>query len=430
MESTEATTVARLISCIRQLGVARSSQLQAALGCSQPTVSRLLSRAGGEVLTLGAGKRSRYALPQSILGAAASQPLHWIHADGRVERVGSLSLLQGDRVHLQVDGDDWLTEGRLPWPLAPLRAEGFLGRALAQRLQLHGLAADPGDWSLPQQLFAALQQPDAPGALVLGEARHVDLPVVDDGALDERAAAAASSLPAGSSAGGEQAKFLARDAQGQAVLVKFSPPRGTPFGERWHDLLLLEQLALQLLAEHGVHAAVPRLVTAGRRTHLVSPRFDRVGRSGRRHVVSLGAVHDAFVPVARQHWAASCEALVAQRRLPREAAAQAQALRSFGRLIGNSDMHFGNLSLWVEREEMARGRFALAPLYDMLPMRWRPDPGSGALDLLPFTPEPVDLQSAAQPLALNFWQRAAHASGLSPGFRQLASQMIDRLQAR
>ena len=141
----------------------------------------------------------------------------------------------------------------------------------------------------------------------------------------------------------------------------------------------------------------------------------------------LWAVHEAFVPGPKQHWAATCEALAAQRRLPPEAAAQVQALRHFGRLIGNSDMHFGNLSLWVDPGDVAPGRFGLAPVYDMLPMRWRPDAATGALGLLPFTPETIDLQSPARTVAEVFWRRAAMHASLGKGFRTLARTMAERV---
>ena len=109
------------------------------------------------------------------------------------------------------------------------------------------------------------------------------------------------------------------------------------------------------------------------------------------------------MPGPRRDWAATCQALAAQRRLPVDAAAQASALLQFGRLIGNTDMHFGNLSLVVgSPADAARGRFSLAPVYDMLPMRWRPDVQSGELDWLPFTPDARDLASAARPVALQF----------------------------
>jgi len=118
---------------------------------------------------------------------------------------------------------------------------------------------------------------------------------------------------------------------------------------------------------------------------------------------------------------------VRQRRLPPEAAAQVRALLQFGRLVGNTDMHFGNLGLFVAPADLTAGRFTLAPVYDMLPMRWRPDSASGALDLTPFEPMPLDLQSAARPLAVAFWQRAAEHAPLSAPFRALARTMAQRI---
>jgi HipA-like C-terminal domain len=398
----DATDVAALRAAVAARGIATSAQLQAALGKSQPTISRLLATLGAELVVVGRGRRTGYALPRPILGAAGCQPLYWVHEDGRIERWGSLSFLGRDRTHLEAPAISQLAQGALPWCLAPLRGEGFLGRLLAQRLAAQGLDRDPARWPLEHVLFAALQASDAPGALVLGEPRDVPAPV---GSYDELADDVARTLPAGSSAGGEQAKFLTRRADGTAVLVKFTPPRGTPFGERWHELLHAEALALEVLAEHGVAVAAARVVETPRRSYLESTRFDRVGASGRRHAVPLWAAHEAFVPGPKLSWSATCELLTTQRRLPLESAAQVSALRHFGRLIGNSDMHHGNLSLFVAPGDAARGRFTLAPVYDMLPMRWRPDASTGALDLLPFTPETIDLQSPARAVAEVFWRR-------------------------
>jgi hypothetical protein len=415
-----------LMTRLSQRGWATSGDLQAALGKSQPTVSRLLAAAAPRLLVLGAGRRTRYALPQPIGGRAAQQPLHWVHEDGRIERWGTLSFVAGQRVHAAGPGFELDAVGTLPWLLTPLRGEGFLGRLLAQRLAAQGLDRDPSRWNLEQQLLAALHSGDAPGAMVLGDPPSAaPAPKADyDAAADDVAA----TLPAGSSAGGEQAKFLARRLDdGAAVLVKFTPPRGTPFGERWHDLLHAECLAMELLAAHGVPVAKTRIVETARRTYLESLRFDRVGAAGRRHAVPLWAAHEAFVAGPRRHWGATCEALAAQKRLAPEAASQAQALLHFGRLIGNSDMHFGNLSLFVAPADAARGRFTLAPLYDMLPMRWRPDPATGTLDLDPFTPEPIDLQSAAQPIAAAYWRQLAEHAPVSKPLRTLAAQMARRV---
>jgi len=441
MDPVDAELSNQLLTALAVRGVANSHALQAALGRSQPTVSRGLARLSSKLLVLGTGKRTRYALPQGILGLPAQQPLRAVDEDGRIEDWGRLSFLQGQRVHVQAPGVDLLVQGQLPWFLSPLRGEGFIGRLRARELAPWGLPADPAQWTLEQTLFAALHTPDAPGALQIGE----DLPAgaaaqaVAPGMLtsstpangpdwDALADAATQRGPAGSSAGGEQAKFLTRDAEGRALLVKFSPPRPSPFGTRWHDLLHAEALALAVLGEHGVEVAQTHVAESARRTFLVSRRFDRHGRHGRSHVVPLHAVHDAFVPGPRQHWAVTCAALAQQRRLPAEAAAQARALLQFGRLIGNTDMHFGNLSLRVALADLARGRFTLAPLYDMLPMRWRPDVHSGELDPLPFTPEPADLQSPARPVALVFWQRCAQSLAMSAEFKALAATMMQRLQ--
>jgi hypothetical protein len=436
MDPVDAELSNQLLTALAMRGVANSRALQAALGRSQPTVSRLLTGLSSRLLVLGTGKRTRYALPHGILGLPAQQPLRAVDEDGQVEDWGRLSFLQDQRVHVQAPGIDLLVQGELPWFLSPLRGEGFIGRLRARELAAWGLPADPAQWTLEQTLFAALHTPDAPGALQLGEdlfagvAAQATAPGTPAAAPDWDALADATTQlgPAGSSAGGEQAKFLTRDTEGRALLVKFSPPRPSPFGTRWHDLLHAEALALAVLGEHGVEVAQTHIVESARRTFLVSRRFDRHGLHGRSHAVPLHAVHDAFVPGPRQHWAVTCAALAQQRRLPAEAAAQARALLHFGRLIGNTDMHFGNLSLRVTLPDLARGRFTLAPLYDMLPMRWRPDVHSGELGPLPFTPDPADLQSAARPVAWLFWQRCVRSAALSAEFRALAATMAQRLE--
>ena len=233
----------------------------------------------------------------------------------------------------------------------------------------------------------------------------------------------------GSSAGGEQAKFLANNAAGHPTLVKFSPPRGTPYGELWNNLLHAEALAAQVLSEQGVNVAQCRVVQTQQRSYLESLRFDRHGPRGhgRSHTVALHAVHQAFVSGPARNWAATCEELERQRRLPAGTARQVQALRDFGQLIGNNDMHFGNLSLRVDQADVARGRFTLAPLYDMLPMRWRPDILSRDMTPLPFGIEAVHWRSAARPVAAQFWQRLAEHTAVGRDFRGLAAEMLHRV---
>ena len=434
--------IERLRAVLASRGVATSAQLQQTLGKSQPTLSRALRTLSSEVVLLGRQRSARYALVQPILGLDGQQPLWWTDEQGQDHPFGTLTYLGQGRLHVQAEGIDLMTHGALPWFLAPLRLQGFLGRQWARGRAAAGYDANPERWRVDQLLALLVQEMlDFPGAIGLGDMALGRLagdkvhsaPYDPEGRaahFDALAADATRTLPKGSSAAGEQPKFITGNTlSGEHLLVKFSPPRGTPFGERWHDLLHAESLALRTLAAHDVPVARTQMLETSSRTYLVSHRFDQVGSRGRRHVVPLDAVHDAFVPGPRRHWAASCSALVGQRRLPAGSDNQAAALLAFGRLIGNTDMHFGNLSVQVvSPADVARGRFTLAPVYDMLPMRWRPDLATGELDLLPFTPEPADLITAARRVALEFWERAAACAGLSPGFRKLAGAMALQLE--
>ena len=425
----------QIIAALRARGLLSSGQLQVATGKSQPTLSRAIQALGPRLVILGQGKATRYGLPQAVRGLVAQQPLWWTGTDGTRQRWGTATLLEGQRLHVSAPGINVVTEGTLPWFMAPLRAQGFLGREWAQRL---GFAANPDTWSLEEVLAAALAIDDAPGALALGEPMGEwipDTPTELPGlvqAYDALAADVHARLPAGSSAGGEQAKFLTALDSGERVLVKFSPPRGTPFGERWHDLLHLEALALSVLAAHGIAVAATRIVKSRTRTYLESTRFDRIGPQalGRRHAVALDAVHAAFVQGPRQHWAATCDALAQQRRLSEADASSVRTCMNFGWLIGNTDMHFGNLSLWAD--DPAKPVFELAPLYDMLPMRWRPDAFHGLPDYAPFD-APHKLPGTAQAeqalaLAQQFWKQAAAHAPLSKTLRAVARDMAKRLR--
>ncbi len=429
--------VAQILGMLATRGLATSRELQAATGKSQPTVSRLIDRLSGRVLTLGRARQARYGLPKSIHGRAAQQPVWWTDEHGAAHRIGTLSLLAGDIVHVGTTLVTSTTVGALPWYLSPLAAQGFLGRLLAQRLAGFGVGPVPERWDVETVLFAALQLHDAAGAMSIGEpdetpaARHEPLPAGDahrlGRALDALAADVARTLPAGSSAGGEEPKFLARVDNGRHVLVKFSPPRGTPFGERWNDLLHAEALAATVLRAHGVDCAAATVVETGTRTCLLSERFDRIGARGRRHVVSIGAAHGAFVATAYTHWASTAAALAAQRRLPPIDAERAAALLQFGRLIGNTDMHAGNLGLRVEAGDLARGRFTLAPVYDMLPMRWRPDAlTGGAADYTPFEPDPASLAGPAAGPAHAWWDALSRHERVSRAMRAVAREMARR----
>lgn len=307
--------------------------------------------------------------------------------------------------------------------------------------------ANPDRWTLEQVLFALIaHEHDHPGALSIGEMRGESLseaPIELAARIahyDRIAQNVNQTLPAGSSAGGEQPKFLAHlDAPRgyERLIVKFSPPRDTPFGERWHDLLHSERIALDVLRSHGFAAAESRVVTGATRSYLESVRFDRIGQFGKRHVVPLSAVHRAFVAGAPQHWAATTDVLARHGRLPFAEAQQVRVLREFGRLIGNTDMHFGNLSLWVENMDDGQAvlrdpRFRLAPVYDMLCMTWRPGEFRDDLGYTPFetpqaSPGAADAWAQAAQMAAVFWQALLECAGVGNAMRSAAEIQRSRL---
>lgn len=425
----------RILGYLTVNGIASSDDLQRVTGRSQPTASRLLEGLAGKVTRVGRARATRYLVDRPIRGHAGDPELFWTHENGDKTSLGVLHHLADGRVY--VDSDivpRWLGT-RLPWFLAPLRAHGFLGRLHAQRLRQPWLQGDPESWKLEDVLYAAAYLQDEPGAIMLSPfdilKYPAPLPAAPDAlrdALDARADDVAQTLSAGSSAGGEQPKFLTIVEPGQHVLVKFTPPRGTPYGERWHDLLHAEALANAVLSDHGVPVAATRIVESARRTFLVSERFDRIGLYGRRHAVYLGDVHNAFIASPYEHWAKTCSALARQGRLPQLEADRAGALLAYGRLIGNSDMHSGNLSLFVELEDIAKGSFSLAPVYDMLPMRWRPDTGLGAADYSPFEPDAAAMNSPAAPIAWQFWDRLGDRIEVGKDLRRVAKDMAKRVR--
>jgi hypothetical protein len=102
----------------------------------------------------------------------------------------------------------------------------------------------------------------------------------------------------------------------------------------------------------------------------------------------------------------------------------------FGRLIGNTDMHSGNAQLFVEGaslREMMAGRFAFAPVYDMLPMRWKPDPMMGMFAYEPFEADYSMASHLARCAAQSFWKRVVEHPLISQELQVIALEMSLRM---
>ncbi len=252
----------------------------------------------------------------------------------------------------------------------------------------------------------------------------------------QRAGLAMSQGIAGSSAGGEFPKFTAlRDLNGAAanVLVKFSGSDGSPGSQRWSDLLVCEHLAAQTLAgDLGMEAARTRIMRSENRTFLEVERFDRHGIYGRSPLCSWAAINHSWFGLSGRAWTEAA-ARLHERGLVDSGTQQGIArVWHFGRLIGNNDMHDGNLS-FQQRASTAGSALRMAPAYDMLPMLYAPQRGVElpAVTFQPQLPLPVERetwQQAAQ-AATKFWARAADDVSISASFRAICAINLHTLQA-
>lgn len=277
----------------------------------------------------------------------------------------------------------------IPWWLFDMLPQGYLGRAYANRIGTRlGFSAHLNDWNDTQSLRALLEHGhDATGNLLLGDnARDYFLnesPVALSINEYPRLArdAARGEIP-GSSAGGEQPKFTAyamTPAGERHVIVKFSEPEQNPVSERWSDLLLAEHIALETLHDAGIPAAASRIIDYQGQRFLESGRFDRIGQLGRCAVHSLKVLDAEFVGSGVEPWPIIARQLASGKTITQEAANYAALLWAFGMLIGNTDMHGGNLSFVA-----LHGRpYDIAPAYDMVPMAFAPRSGGGLHDTIP-----------------------------------------------
>lgn len=441
--------LASLERLLRPRGPTGLAEIAAALGCATKTAQRLIASAGAAVIGAGQTRRRRVAWRRPLRGVLAELPVYRIAADGRPQELGRLRPVWPQGCHLETTTPPWplADENRdgwhdgLPYPLYDIRPQGFLGRAFArEHAGALALPADPRLWDDAAILMGLSRQgDDLPGDLLIGDAalrRCLDARLQPTVALREadleRVYLAAAQMAMGghapgSSAAGEFPKFLTtRELPGAAtpeVVVKFSGADDSPSAQRWRDLLACEQLAAETL---GTEAARSRLLAFGGRYFLESERFDRVGAHGRRGVLSLECVNAGLVGEPADDWTRVAQSLAARGLLPAADAERVAERQCFGQLIGNSDMHGGNLGFFVEP-----GGFRLAPSYDQLPMRYAPQPGGDVTSppLLPLLPLPAERErwQRMAPLALGFWQAGAGDARISDGFRQLCADNADAL---
>lgn len=457
---------ADILAILRARGRLQAGALLQTLGVSRATLMRLVRSAGDALVVRGSARRTTYAARRALRGSRAPLPLYRVDLHGDVQEIARLDLTYPDGCALAFLApfgwplDDEMQAGwfdGLPPVLNDMRPQGFVGRHFARRhAQLLQVPLDPAAWSDDHALHAmCLLGDDLPGDLIVGEpacrrwlerlqearlGRH-DAPLTDQqieqayGTLAEQAMAEGV---VGSSAGGEFPKFTAvrrfADGQVQHVLVKFSGSDTSPGTQRWADLLVCEHLAGRVLREHlGIDAAMSRVHRFGRRTFLEVDRFDRHGLLGRSGVASWSSLNAALFGLAGALWPEAAERLATRRWLDGSDVERIARLWHFGQLIGNTDMHDGNLS-FQPIELNGEAALKVSPAYDMLPMLYAPVRGVELPARLfePRLPLPAERErwEPSARAATVFWQTAAADARISAGFRRMCAanaQMLQRL---
>ena len=428
-------------------------------GINRSTLARAVQALGDRVVSRGGSRRTRHALRRALRGSGQGMPLYRIDAAGEGHEVGHLDLTYpgGSALRLSAPfpwpldadmADGWF-EG-LPYPLADMRPQGFIGRNFARRHVLDlGVADNPDHWSEDDILHVlSLWGNDQPGDLILGEAayrRFLDSrrAGADDFLGDERiaeaypalAAAALAHGVAASSAAGEFPKFtVGRRWAGEVghVIVKFSGADDSAAVRRWSDLLVCEHLALEALRELlGLDAAQNTVYCFDGRSFLEVRRFDRHGACGRSPVCTLGSIEAALLGQGPTAWPLAALALQQSGWLTVADTEQVALLWWFGKLIGNSDMHEGNLAFFPGPGAARGAGLVLAPAYDMLPMHYAPLRG-GELPERTFVPDlplptEADQWRRAADAAARYWHRCAGDARISADFRRICAGNADLL---
>ncbi len=419
-------------------GVYSAPEIQQRFRLSQPTVSRLLTQLGNKITIIGNARSRRYTKIRDVRGLGGQFPIFKIDPEGNAHLIGTLYAVAQDHfLWTPLNAREQLFRS-LPWFIADLHPDGFVGRAFVRQLHEQlGLPPRTVDWSEDHVLSAlARRGEDTMGNLVIGQesieryfrmVRELPAPIRENAIADTYprfAQEAVDGQPPGSSAGGEQPKFTAiveRSGAVRSVLVKFSPPVSTIEGRRWADLLICEHHALEAVQNSGISAAPSNIIEAGGRIFLEVVRFDRTGLLGRLPIISLRATDNEFYGF-QDNWVNAAHRMANDGRLSKEDAASLRWLSVFGSLIGNNDQHFGNISLIMFDDSRLYG---LAPAYDVLPMVYRPV--DGAVPSRPLTVPAIvsgapNEWSSAVESAGRFWNQTKSDIRISEEFRTICSE--------
>lgn len=435
----------KLLEHLSQSGPLKAKDLCDFLDISQPAFSRLVGQGQDSIIRIGHGRQTVYALRR--LGAWSKTqwgglPVVVIGERGEQTVVATLHPVSPQGFYLESHTEMFSSRiyERLPYFFEDLRPSGFLGRLVPRLYPDLGFPEDISLWTDDHcLLYLARCGWDLIGNFIIGEEsndlylknrlKQSDMVTEADreDVYPRMAEQVLSSGIPGSSAAGEQPKFLAmRGAKegGIPVLVKFSPPVVDAISRRVADLLICESIAHEVLREQGRASSHSCLIRGGGRLFLEMERFDRNVSGGRRGVLSLRTLDLEFVGQLRS-WEETAESLFRQQRIDQTTYRDIVWLEVFGRLIGNSDRHHGNISFFCRGEQIT----GLAPVYDMLPMMYAPQ--QNQLVTRTFDPAPpkfFEVGQIALPVwndalaaACSFWSQVQHHAEISGEFKALTA---------
>jgi len=427
-------SLGQLVQLLEVGGPKSAKEITEKLRISQPSFSRAVSSMPG-ILKIGSGRSCKYALKRQD----ESYPIVKVSEDAQIQPVGEIYLLKpkGAALIPHKSAKDVSPEiyEDIPFYIWDIRPQGFLGKIFVKQNQDLALPEQWQNWK-ESDLYRSLKTKgdQLSGNLIIGNQSLKNYQLKKSVYIEEEeksqqyASLADKTLKgahAGSSAGGEQPKFTTilhnKKFGHRHVIVKFSQPIDSEAGKRWADLLYSEQIALKLLASTDHPATQAEAMEIENRIFLELTRFDRVESAGRKGIISLGAVDDEYVG-ARANWTSTAIELKQKKMISEKSKNEIIFLNCFGHMIANSDMHFGNLSLYWEPGQK---KLQVAPVYDMLPMFYAPVQGN-IVDKT-FAPPPqsfeqMEVWNSAKALATEFWQRLTKDDRISSEFKKIAQE--------
>lgn len=425
---------AELLAYLSRYGATPADVLCHTFQISQPTLSRVFSMIKDKILIIGKAQETKYALNRKIHGVVTPIRIYEILEDNSSRHLGLLHAIQPQGFYFESQLSDVKSSlyPDLPYFLNDLRPTGFLGRLIPARHADLELPTDIRLWTSEHCLtFLTTCEWNSIGNLIVGE-KAFELYLKNFQSLKngiksknrtkhylQYAQDVLSSGDAGSSAAGEQPKFITiLLPKVKHVIVKFSPPINTDVGTRVADLLICESIAANVLKHHNHDAVETEVIISGDRVFLEIKRFDRENQFARRGLISLFSLDVEFSGTLSS-WSKTTNELIKEKILPTTCYATVRFRELFGELIANDDMHLANFSFFTKGLQVTEP----APAYDMLPMLFMPRANQIIQrqfePKLPL-PEERELWSSAYSAANDFWDWVLNDDRISEEFKKIA----------